>query len=256
MTRDVARIARALVAYALLACALFSLGSFGCARTDAPLTIFVAASMEPAMQRIARADRAAHPGADVVVHGAGSQILVAQLLEGAPADVVVTADEVTMQKLVEAGVVRPPVTVAKNRLAWIVPATTTAFTKADLARPGLRLVVCDEAVPAGRAARAAFAQTGVADVAQQRVVSEEDSVAGVVAKVALGEADVGVAYVTDAARTVAVRAIPFGEQDVVVADVRYPAAVVVASSQPERARAFVDALVGARALQDDGFLPP
>lgn len=226
----------------------------GCARSDATLTVFAAASLEPAMTRIAAATEAAQPGTDVVVHAAGSQVLAAQLLEGAPADVVVTADEPTMQRLVDARVVHAPVIVARNRLAWIVPAATTAFAPADLERTGTKLVICDAAVPAGRYARAAFIALGVADTAAHHIVSEEDSVHGVVAKVALGEADVGVAYVTDVARVQGVRAIPFPEG--AAPEVRYPAAVVVAARDPQRAQAFVRALVAAPALRDDGFLPP
>lgn len=217
------------------------------------LSLFAAQSLERPLRDAAAAYEAAHPGVDVELHAAGSQILVAQIEQGAPADVVVTADARSMQRLVDARLVEEPAVVARNRLALIVPATSSIATPADVARPGTKLVLAMDAVPAGAYAQQAFGALGV-DVAG-RVVSREDSIAGVVAKVQLGEADVGVAYATDARE--GLRAIPFPEG--AAPDVTYPAAVVAASRHVDAARslrAFLSTAAGQAPLRATGFLPP
>src|SRR5205085_10391239 len=81
---------------------------------------------------------------------AGSQQLVAQIQAGAPADVVATADEATMQRLVAAGLVEAPVVFARNRLTIAVrPGNPKRITGlADLGRPDVNLVLADPSVPA------------------------------------------------------------------------------------------------------------
>ena len=146
--------------------------------------VFAAASLREAFTAVAAAFERGHPGVDVRLSFAGSQVLAAQVRQGAPADVLATADVASIR-----GVVAHQV-LAHNRLAVVGPGMRTL---ADLARPGVRVVLAAPEVPAGRAARAALQAAGVT----VRPVSLEDSVAGVVTKVRLGEADAGIAYATD-----------------------------------------------------------
>ena len=88
---------------------------------------------------------------------AGSRDLVAQLSDGAAADVLATADIATMAAaLVEGVVAGEPREFATNRLAVAVPVDNPAGITGvgDLAAPGLRLVVCAPQVPCGAAAPA------------------------------------------------------------------------------------------------------
>lgn len=240
-----------------------SLVAVGAACADAApartrVVVFAAQSLERPLRDVERAVEAARPDLDFAVHAAGSQILVSQIAQGARADVVVTADERTMRQLSDQGLVGSPAIVARNRVALIAPSSTTIASPADLAKPGTKVVVCVEAAPCGAAAKRVLEALGLGEAVARNVVSREDGVAGVVAKVALGEADVGVAYVTDAAASGgALRAIPIPvEADV---EVRYPAAVVASSAAKPAAHdvvAFLAGDVGRAAFAAAGFLPP
>lgn len=172
----------------LLATALLTaVGATSCARSQAAerrLDVFAAASLRAAFTAAAAAYERGHPGTDVRLSFSGSQVLAAQVRQGAPADVLATADVASIRGVV------PHQVLAHNRLAVVGAGMRTL---ADLARPGLRVVLAAPEVPAGRAARAALQDAGVT----VRPVSLEDSVAGVVTKVRLGEADAGIAYATD-----------------------------------------------------------
>lgn len=183
---------------------------------------------------------------------AGSQQLVAQVSHGAPVDVVATADNETMDRLVRAGLVSPPRTFARNRLAIAVaPGNPERITGlADLARPGLKVVLADPAVPAGRYTLQMLDRAGVA----VRPVSLELDVKAVARTVAAGEADAGVVYATDAAALARVEIA--GAANVVAT---YPVAVVTASGRRAAAEAFVARLLGPAgrtALEAHGFGPP
>ena len=186
---------------------------------------------------------------------AGSQQLVAQVQAGAPADVVATADHESMDRLVAAGLVEAPRDFAANRLAIAAaPGNPKKLGGlADLARPGIKVVLADPSVPAGKYARQILDRAAV-DV---RPVSLELDVKSVVRKVASGDADAGIVYVTDATPGAGVDrvAIP----DAANAAVTYPVAVVKATEAPAAARAFVDRLLGApgrAALTAHGFQLP
>lgn len=164
------------------------------ARAERTVTVFAAASLQKAFTAEAKAFERAHPGTRVVLSFAGSQSLVAQLQQGAPADVLATADTATIAT-VSARLRGAPVVFAHNRLALVTaPGDPQHLASlADLARPGLKVVLADPAVPVGKAAATALARAGVS----VHPVSLEDAVTGVVTKVRLGEADAGIAYVTD-----------------------------------------------------------
>lgn len=183
-------------------------------------------------------------GAELVLGGSSS--LATQLREGAPADVFASADEGTMQGLVDYGIVEAPVPFARNRLAIAVePGNPRGITGlADLARGDLVVVLCDPSVPAGAYAREALARAGV----EVRPSSLELDVKAALAKVTTGEADAALVYATDTEHRVDLPP----EHDVLAT---YPIAVVRGS---ERGQAFVDRVLaerGQRTLRDHGFLP-
>lgn len=187
---------------------------------------------------------------------AGSDELATQIREGAPADVYAAASSTYPQELFAAGLVEKPFTFASNRLVLIVPRANPASIESaeDLVHSGTRLVLAAEGVPVGDYAREALTRLGLS-AALANVVSNEDDVKGVAGKVALGEADAGIVYATDAA--------PLGD-DVLVFDlpgraqpaIEYQVAVASESDDPEAARAFIDRLLsdaGREALARAGF---
>lgn len=219
--------------------------------------VFAAASLTAAFRDTGAAFEAAHPGTKVELNFAGSPTLVQQIREGAPADVFASADEATMRKLVDAkAAAGDPEIFAQNLLQIVVAKGNPQHIAglADLTKPGLIVVLCGETVPAGRYAVEAFTKAGVTPPAGSR----ELDVKSVVSKVALGEADAGIVYVTDvrAARD-KVEGVGLPTAHNVTA--RYPIAVLTEAADPDTARAFVDFVLsdpGRKILGDYGFLSP
>ena len=190
---------------------------------------------------------------------AGSDSLGTQIREGAEADVFAAASQKAPLELFQAGLVSAPREFATNRLVIVVPRANDARIRglADLRRNGVRIVIGDEGVPAGDYAREALATAQAEDVLEN-VVSLEDDVKGVVAKVALGEADAGFAYATDAQAAAADLTVVELPPDV-LPRVRYLVAAVAESDRHEQAEEFIDRLLsdeGRRALRAAGFGTP
>ena len=197
-----------------------------------------------------------HPALRVQLNFAGSSMWVQQIQQGAPADVFAAADEVTMQRLVESGdVAGTPELFAHNTLQIVVAAGNPKriATLADLARPGLTIALCAPTVPAGRYALQAFAKAGVSVPA----ATQELNVTAVTTKVALGEVDAGLVYVTDMrAFGSRVAGVDIPEGINVVA--QYPIAVLKHTPNAAAAAAFVTFVLspeGQRIIAADGFLP-
>jgi molybdate transport system substrate-binding protein len=221
------------------------------------ITVFAAASLTEAFRAIGTAWEAAHPGAQVTFSFDASSALVAQLAQGAPADVFASADTVTMAKLVSAGLAEgAPTAFAGNRLEIVVPAGNPRRITglADLVTPGLQVVLCDAAVPCGRYAAEVLARSDV----RVTPVSLEQNVKGVLTKVTAGEADAGIVYATD------VRAAGDRTAGVAIPEpsnvrVSHPAAVTTSSGNPVAARSFVSFLTSTAAqtvLARHGFTAP
>jgi molybdate transport system substrate-binding protein len=221
------------------------------------ITVYAAASLKTTFTTFAEDFEEAHPGTTVELTFAGSSDLVTQLTNGAPGDVFASADEKNMTKLTDADLVEgDPVDFATNVLQIAVPPSNPAGveTLADLARPGVKTVVCAPQVPCGAATVAVEDATGVA----LSPVSEESSVTDVLGKVTSGEADAGLVYVTDViAAGDAVRGITFPESSKAVNT--YPIAPLAGSANPTVAAAFAAYVVsaeGQRVLADAGFGAP
>jgi molybdate transport system substrate-binding protein len=232
--------------------ALAFLGLAGCGGSDDadPVAVYAAASL---------ADVLAEIDPDPRYSFAGSDELATQIREGAPADVYAAASSTYPQELFTDGIVDEPVTFASNRLVVIVPAGNPAGIESpeDLLPAGTRLVLAAEGVPVGDYAREALNELGLGD-ALDNVVSNEDDVKGVSAKVALGEADAGIVYATDAvplAAEVRVVELPDSAQPAI----EFQVAVVARGGRAARARAFVERLLsddGRAALERAGFMLP
>jgi molybdate transport system substrate-binding protein len=222
------------------------------AQAPEPLRVFAAASLAEPFQALA----AEWEGAPIQTNLAASSALVVQIQEGAPADVIATADQQTMQKLVDAKLVETPSLFARNRLVVAVeqgnPKRVTKL--ADLARSDLIVVLAAPEVPAGRYARQLLDAAGVT-VAPR---SLEENVKAVLTKVSLGEADAGVVYASDvraAAGQVEAIAVPEAE----TVEVTYWIAPLVAAKSRAAAKdwiALVLSPAGRSELEKAGFRTP
>ena len=228
-------------------------GLAGCGGSDTgsgPLDVYAAASLAEVFPELAPAARFSF---------AGSDELARQIREGAPVDVYAAASSKYPRELFEEGFVEEPVTFASNRLVLIVPSANPGAVDSveDLLQPGTRLVVAAEGVPVGDYTRAALETLGLS-AALENVVSNEDDVKGVAGKVALGEADAGFVYATDAT-LVADRVLAIQLPDDAQPLIEYQAAVVAASDDEDAADEFVEKLLGERgraALLRAGFVLP
>jgi molybdate transport system substrate-binding protein len=221
------------------------------------VTVLAASSLKSVLESLAEEYEADDPDVDVVLSFDSSSKLALQITEGAPADLFASADDVSMQSVVDEGLVAgDPDVIATNRLAIVVPpGNPEAITDlADLGRPGLVVALCAPSAPCGRYAASAFERAGVPVPS----ASQEENVTAVLTKVRLGEADVGIVYVTDVRGAGdAVTGVPIATEHAVVA--RYPVAVLTAGSSQADAAALKQLLLsrtGRRILADAGFGPP
>src|SRR5689334_4343677 len=243
MARRLSLLAAAAVFLAATATACGDDGSTGPGSAGGTtLTVYAAASLTTTFQQIGEEFEKEHDGVTVEFSFGGSSDLVAQIQEGAPADVFASADTANMDKLTAAGLqASDPQSFASNTLEIAVPPGNPAgiASFADLAKSDVNVVVCAPEVPCGSATQKIEAATGVA----LSPVSEEQSVTDVLAKVTSGEADAGVVYVTDVeAAGDAVHGVPFPESSEVVN--HYPIAPVAGSRHEQLARQFVDLVLG------------
>jgi molybdate transport system substrate-binding protein len=130
----------------------------------------------------------------------GSGALATEIEQGAPADVYAAASPKDPAALFAKGLVDKPVEFATNLLVLIVPKANPAHIRSvgDITRPGVKLVICEASVPCGDYARTAFTNLGITTAAMKNVVSQTTDVTQTVADVALGQADAGFVYITDA----------------------------------------------------------
>jgi molybdate transport system substrate-binding protein len=234
------------------------------------IVVFAAASLTEAFSELGTMFSAAHPGSTVTFNFAGSQQLAQQLTSGAPADVFASANQKQMQVAADAGRIAAgaPQPFVHNRLVVVTPADNPAgiTTLADLAKPGIKLVLADAAVPVGQysldflakaSAQPGFTST-YSETVLANVVSYEDNVRVVLTKVQLGEADAGIVYTSDITGDArdAVQRLEIPDDLNVIAT--YPIAVVGDSAQLDRADQFVELVLspeGQQVLAEYGFVP-
>jgi molybdate transport system substrate-binding protein len=211
------------------------------------LTVFAAASLTESFNTLKTEFEAQHPGVTVKFNFAGSSQLVQQLTNGAKADVFASADQANMTKAVQGGVIKgAPAVFATNKLTIAVaPGNPKAIkTFANLAKPGLTVVLCAAQVPCGSAAQKVEQNTKVT----LKPASEEQDVKQVLAKIESGDADAGLVYVTDAATAggkVAQVDFPASAQAIN----NYPIAVVQGAPQADLANQFEQFVLSAQGQQ-------
>ncbi|MFC4137970.1 MULTISPECIES: molybdate ABC transporter substrate-binding protein [unclassified Microbacterium] len=221
------------------------------------LTVYAAASLSGAFDELAKEFSAAHPGVTVKpISYDGSSVLATQLIGGAPADVFASADEKNMAKVTDAGLAEEPVDFAANVMQIATaPGNPKGITDlASLTAKGLTVVLCAPEVPCGAASQTLLKNAGVT----LAPASEEQNVTAVLTKVASGEADAGLVYVTDVeAAGDAVTGIPIDGAD--AATNVYPIAALKDAPNADAAAAFVAFVTspeGRAVLEEFGFEAP
>ena len=219
------------------------------------LTVLAASSLTEVFTDLSGAFEADYPGVRVNLSFAASPTLVAQVQEGAPADMVATADDLTMKRLIDSGDVMRSRAFARNKLAIAVARGNPLGIAGlrDLARKDIALVLCDSAVPCGRLADQALDQAGVSVSPESR----EQNVKATLGKVELGEADAAIVYVTDTAASDAVTAVSIPDDLEVTTSL--PSATLRDATNSAAAAAFTEFLLsaeGRRILLKAGFLEP
>ena len=221
------------------------------------IVVFAAASLKPAFTQISQQFKTDNPGNGVEFDFAGSSELATQLTQGATADIFASADTAQMQTVTQAGLLAGnPTNFASNTLVIVTapgnPKSVGSF--ADLAKPGLNVVICQKPVPCGSAAQRIEGSTGV----RLNPVSEELSVTDVLNKVTSGQADAGLVYVTDAhSAGNKVTTVNFPEAAGTVNV--YPIGVLRKAPRPTLAQKFVSLVTsgaGQKVLAQSGFAKP
>jgi molybdate transport system substrate-binding protein len=238
--------------FSLVLCAVTALAVAGqaSARPNAQLTVYAAASLTDVFPKIDSSQK---------YQFGGSNTLAAQITQGAPADVFASANTTLPQQLFSKGLCSKPVVFTRNTLVVVVPKANPAKIRSiyNLAKPGVKLIVAGPGVPVGSYTLQILKNMNLSASVLKNVVSRETDVREVLAKVALGEADAGFVYSTDAKTVsdkVKVIKVPAWAQP----KVQYGICVVSTSSNKADAQAFINKLLSkagqARMLQY-GFLP-
>ena len=202
------------------------------------LNVFAAASLTEVFPKIDKSERYSF---------AGSDQLALQIRQGAPADLFASASPKYTELAYRDGYVQKPVVFATNRLIVLLPKSNPGGIKTvyDLRRPGLKIVIGDKAVPIGTYTRQILDALGITNDVMSNVVSQETDVKGIVSKVALGEADAGFVYRTDA-RPVAGRTRTIALPDWAQPPIRYEIAIVKSSEHVAAARAYLKKVTSTR----------
>jgi molybdate transport system substrate-binding protein len=256
-TRTTALVLTMVSALALAGCGSDDPKAGGSTSDTSTLTVLGAASLTGTFGTLAKDFEAEHPGVTVRLAFDSSATLAEQVNQGAPADVLATADESTMQTVVEAKrTVASPRIFATNHLQLVVPRDNPARIRrfSDIARSGVKYVVCVDTAPCGKLAKTVLAATGIS----AEPASEEVDVKAVLSKVQLDEADAGLVYATDAVAggdKVTAIDIPTANENLN----SYPIAALKEAEQPSLAKAFVSLVLSAKGQQvlaDAGFGRP
>jgi molybdate transport system substrate-binding protein len=214
------------------------------------LAVFAAASLTDALPKL-------NPHAEYSF--AGSDQLAAQIQLGARADVFAAASTKYPDLLYQKGLCQKPVPFVTNTLVLIVPKSNPAGIHSvnDLTKPGVKLVIGDSTVPVGSYTLTVLKNLGMTAPVLKNVVSKETDVKGVLSKVALGEADAGFVYVTDA-RTVRDKVQAIAIRESAQPHVVYEACVLTKAAHPQAAYRFLTDLIrpaGQKLLVSYGFGP-
>ncbi|MEO7352246.1 MAG: molybdate ABC transporter substrate-binding protein [Marmoricola sp.] len=228
----------------------------GATRKDVTIRVFAAASLTETFTELGKRFEKDHPGTRVQFNFGPSSGLAEQIGRGAPADVFASASPSNMDTVVQADEAKDPKDFATNSMEIVTPADNPGRIAAltDLAKPDVKVAVCQAEVPCGKVAAEVFANAKLT----VKPATEEVDVKSVLTKVTLGEVDAGVVYVTDVlAAGEKVNGLEIPAE--VNAETKYPIATLSGSKHTKTAGEFVELVLsdaGAKVLEDAGFQGP
>ncbi len=220
------------------------------------ITVYAAASLTESFTTLGKQFEAAHPGTKVTFNFAASSALATQINQAAPADVFASAAPKNMDSVVKAGNAKDPKTFVINTMEIAAAPGNPAHiaTVHDLAKSGIKVAVCDPAVPCGVVATQVFKNAGV----NVKPVASEADVKSTLATVESGEVDAGIVYVTDVAAAGS-KVVGVPNPDAVNASTAYPIATLTKTKNADLAAAFVsyvESADGLAVLTAAGFMKP
>lgn len=244
-----------------------SLGTAACSASTSTgqpattITVFAASSLTGAFMKMGPDFQAEHPGTTVAFSFGPSDGLAGQIESEGTADVFASASSTWMDDVSKKTGVSHLTQFATNRLVIITPPANPAkiASISDLAAPGVQLVLAAPGVPVGDYAREVLKNAGIAGTAEANVVSNEQDDASLVARVANGEADAAIVYLSDVTSKIAPTVHSVTIPNSINVSAVYPIAVVDGSVNATAAAAFVDYVAGPQGratLASFGFLPP
>lgn len=225
------------------------------------LTVFVAASLKDSMDTVVKRFEKLNPGVKIILNSAGSQTLRTQIEQGAYADIFISADERNMTPLYDENLVETPKTLLYNKLIVIAYKDSSINSFMDIKNSSVKLALADESVPAGKYALDMLSKIdadykGFKETTLKNVVTKEVTVTDVAQKVAMGEADAGIVYITDSKPFYGkIKVINIPDKYNVIAT--YPAAIVKNTKYKTLSSKFLDFLLngdGKKILKDYGFI--
>jgi molybdate transport system substrate-binding protein len=230
--------------------ALAALGSRARGAAQAQITVYAAASLTDVFPKIDPSQRYSF---------GASNTLAAQIRQGAPADVFASANMALPNQLLASDTCSRPVVFARNTLVVVVPRSNPAAIRTvfELTKPGVKIVIAGTGVPVGSYTLQILRNMNLSGAVLRNVVSRESDVREVLSKVALGEADAGFVYATDAKAAsgkVTMLRLPAWAQP----KVQYGMCIVASSTHRADAQVFVSKVLGKAGqakLVAAGFLP-
>lgn len=245
----------------LALCVLAGCGSSGTGSQHATggtgtVTVFAAASLRETFSTLAKQYEATHPHTTVKLNFGASSALALQINAGAPADVFASASATNMTQVTGAGSAADLVTFARNNMEIVVPPSNPAAITGlrDLAKPGVKVALCQTQVPCGATAAKVFSHAGL----RVKPVTLEADVKSTLTKVELNEVDAGVVYHTDV-RTAGSKVRGIEIPAPLNASTDYPIAALAKAPNPAGARSFMAYVLsteGQKVLDAAGFQKP
>jgi molybdate transport system substrate-binding protein len=255
--RRFAVVAAGVVAVAVAGCSSSSTSpSASSSPQTGTITVFAAASLMDTFTQIGKQFEAAHKGDTVKFSFGPSSGLSTQITSGAPADVFASAAPANMDTVVKAGDASNPQTFAENTMEVAVPPNNPAKVTSvnDLAKPSVKVAVCQAQVPCGVVAAEVFKNAGIT----VKPVTEATDVSSVVTAVETGNVDAGMVYVTNVlSEGSKLKGIPIPADE--NASTLYPIATINGSKHESIAKEFVDYVLspaGQKVLTAAGFEKP
>lgn len=253
----------------VILCVLLTVGIAGCVSEPVEQTeinVFTAASMTGAMTEIADQFMAKNPDIKVSLNFAGSSTLKTQILEGADADMFISANDKNFDPIVDAGIITEKKVLLKNKLGIAVPIKNPAGITdlGSLAKPGVKLAIGDSAVPFGQYTRTIIqkyendSHAGYVSAFMENVITEVDAITKIKSYLTLGEADSSIVYMSDISKSDRkdITLIEIPDKYNVVAS--YPYGILKATTKLSAIEKFEDYLTstaGSTILTDYGFVP-